>query len=180
MSDELFINEPCHENWEHMSSNGTGSAAQRFCQSCDKHVHHLNEMPLREREALLQKAASGESICVRFHAPSLFRQNSLDRLFHLKLSAPVLAVLSCCILMLPLAQAEENHNWSAEPRTAKSKHSKPILMGKIKMPDNPKPPQQKKTKTDNSDQDTSKKPPHEPIKMGRLELPTRPADPPKK
>jgi hypothetical protein len=181
MSDDILINAPCHENWDTMQQSNKGLSAQRFCQSCDKHVHHLNDMPLRERESLLAKASEGESICVRFHAPSLSAQNWLDRVFNIRMSAPLLAAVTLCVLLSPMAQAvQAASNTQPEPCSVKPKHTRPILMGKIKPPS--KPPKNEKTGQNNNGSDTVEKPapPIEPVKMGALMLPMKPTEAPNK
>lgn len=59
---DLHIAEPCHASWEAM----TGDDARRFCDSCQKHVHHLSGMTRREAERLLSAPRDGGSLCVRY------------------------------------------------------------------------------------------------------------------
>ncbi len=59
---DLHIAEPCHASWEAM----TGDDARRFCDSCQKHVHHLSGMTRREAERLLSAPREGGSLCVRY------------------------------------------------------------------------------------------------------------------
>lgn len=61
----LHIAEPCHADWNAM----TGDEARRFCDSCQKHVHHLSAMTRREARALV-RAPQPEGLCVRYsHDP---------------------------------------------------------------------------------------------------------------
>jgi hypothetical protein len=56
---QLDIAEPCHEQWSTMS----GSASQRFCGSCQKHVHNLAAMTPTEIER--EVIRTGGRLCGR-------------------------------------------------------------------------------------------------------------------
>lgn len=61
----LHIAEPCHADWTAM----TGDEARRYCDSCQKDVHHLSAMTRREARALVRQPQP-EGLCVRYsHDP---------------------------------------------------------------------------------------------------------------
>jgi len=88
--DQLHIAEPCNADWTAMS----GDERERFCGSCQKHVHDLSAMSARQAEQLVR---GQEGLCVRY------RVDRQGRLVHrrnrllgavaagLALSAPALA-----------------------------------------------------------------------------------------
>ncbi len=55
---EVPIITPCTRTWESMS----GSSTERFCEDCQKHVHHLSNMTRREAEKTL--AGRDGELCV--------------------------------------------------------------------------------------------------------------------
>lgn len=69
-ADQIRITEPCHENWDAMSREGK----KRFCASCEKHVHDLNNMAEAEAEALVK----GGGVCVRYTADTDGRVQHAD------------------------------------------------------------------------------------------------------
>src|ERR1043165_8374974 len=58
--DLIEVKSPCQRDWDRMS----GSDQTRFCDHCQRHVHDLSAMTLRDAEALICRDAS--SLCVRF------------------------------------------------------------------------------------------------------------------
>lgn len=56
---QLKVENPCHEDWNKM----TGNEQQKFCLSCNKHVHNLSKMPQKKAVALLKNTPE---ICVRY------------------------------------------------------------------------------------------------------------------
>jgi hypothetical protein len=71
---QVAISTPCAESWDAM----TGTARQRHCQSCNKHVHDFATMTPREIERTI--LASGGQLCARLtHRPdgSLVHRESI-------------------------------------------------------------------------------------------------------
>ena len=58
--DQVQVAQPCLANWNEMK--GTNSA--RFCEHCQKTVHDLSAMALKEAERLLCQSAG--SLCIRY------------------------------------------------------------------------------------------------------------------
>lgn len=59
----LPIQNPCHEDWTAMESDGE---SRRFCDVCTKHVHDLSAMTeSKAREVLASESAKGR-VCVRY------------------------------------------------------------------------------------------------------------------
>ena len=58
-SNDITIEEPCHENWDAMSGRGK----QRFCGSCTKHVNNFSKMTRVEATNLLKTETRP---CVRY------------------------------------------------------------------------------------------------------------------
>jgi hypothetical protein len=55
---KLTVRTPCRENWDAMS----GDAKRRFCDSCQKRVHHLSAMTEAEATAIAKRPG----VCGRF------------------------------------------------------------------------------------------------------------------
>lgn len=60
--DELHIQEPCHQDWDAMESQGQ----RRFCDACTKHVHDLSAMTETEARALLDAPRPQDGLCIRY------------------------------------------------------------------------------------------------------------------
>jgi hypothetical protein len=59
----LPIQNPCHEDWTAMESDG---ASRRFCLVCTKHVHDLSAMTEATARAVLGSESSKGRMCVRY------------------------------------------------------------------------------------------------------------------
>lgn len=71
---QLSIAEPCHENWDKMTSAEKG----RFCASCQKQVVDFSGMSDREIVAFFKKPNTG-SVCGRFVSDQLNRDIVIPR-----------------------------------------------------------------------------------------------------
>jgi hypothetical protein len=60
---DVFIPEPCHEDWDRMRPEARG----RFCAACKKTVHDLSAMTEDDASALLARSKPGD-ICVSYVA----------------------------------------------------------------------------------------------------------------
>ncbi|HVW60416.1 MAG TPA: hypothetical protein VHC48_10285, partial [Puia sp.] len=65
---QLFIKEPCHEQWGDMQVNAEG----RFCGSCQKTVVDFSMMS--DQEVLTWLSGEGRSVCGRFMEEQLNRE----------------------------------------------------------------------------------------------------------
>jgi hypothetical protein len=61
----LPIQDPCHEDWTAMESDGE---SRRFCLVCTKHVHDLSAMTEATARAVLADGRSEGRMCVRYLA----------------------------------------------------------------------------------------------------------------
>jgi hypothetical protein len=59
----LPIQDPCHEDWTAMESDGE---SRRFCLVCTKHVHDLSAMTEATARAVLADESSDGRMCVRY------------------------------------------------------------------------------------------------------------------
>lgn len=59
--DVIGVASPCHEDWSGMD----GGERERFCDSCEKHVHNLSAMTRAEAESFVN--ANPKGACVRFY-----------------------------------------------------------------------------------------------------------------
>jgi hypothetical protein len=59
----LPIQNPCHEDWTAMESDGE---SRRFCDVCTKHVHDLSTMTESTARAVLASESANGRVCVRY------------------------------------------------------------------------------------------------------------------
>lgn len=59
----LPIQNPCHEDWTAMESDGEG---RRFCDVCTKHVHDVSAMTESTARAVLASESAKGRVCVRY------------------------------------------------------------------------------------------------------------------
>lgn len=71
---QLSIQEPCHENWDSMSSIDRG----KFCGSCRKRVIDFSTMSDRQIAEFFRKPSNG-SVCGRFMTDQLDREIEIPR-----------------------------------------------------------------------------------------------------
>lgn len=142
--ERLPIPKPCPADWRAMS----GDERQRFCGSCNKHVHDLSAMTEPEAEALV---SSGRDLCVRYsvqpdgrvrHAPPRGSVRGVVRAVALGL-----ALASTPALAVPMVRVEPEPETPPEPsvlqRVARWLQEQvrfeppPVLMGEIAPPEPP-------------------------------------------
>jgi hypothetical protein len=71
---QISIDEPCHENWDEMSTTEKG----RFCASCQKQVLDFSGMSDSQVAAFFKKPSNG-SVCGRFHNDQLNRDIEIPK-----------------------------------------------------------------------------------------------------
>lgn len=71
---QLWIPEPCHENWENMLPSEQG----RFCKACSKQVIDFSRMTDREIAQFFKKTSTG-SLCGRFMDKQLNRDLEIPK-----------------------------------------------------------------------------------------------------
>jgi len=59
----LPIQNPCHEDWTAMPSDGD---ARRFCDQCNQHVHDLSSMTEHGARTVLAERRANGRVCVRY------------------------------------------------------------------------------------------------------------------
>lgn len=59
----LPIQNPCHEDWTAMKSDG---ASRRFCDVCTKHVHDISSMTEATARSVLADESAKGRVCVRY------------------------------------------------------------------------------------------------------------------
>jgi hypothetical protein len=74
---KLTIPEPCHENWNAMSHQGSG----RYCSSCEKVVTDFTQMNDEELKAWFQDGHSVANTCGNFYQKQLQPGNRIQGFF---------------------------------------------------------------------------------------------------
>jgi hypothetical protein len=124
----LAVDNPCHENWENMSTSEKG----RFCGSCQKQVVDFTSMTDAEVASFFKKPSTG-SVCGRFMQDQLERDFEIPRK-RIPWIKYFFTVALPAFLVSRSAGQEIKSTIKGDTTPVVSCDKSPVLMGKIALP----------------------------------------------